>query len=276
VARVPGGAVGVGRVRAAQQRSWNLSAIWRLETAAGPAWLKQVPGFFAHEAAVLDWLAAAAPGVAPVPIAAADGRLLLGDVPGTDRYGAAADERLAMLADLHTVQLLAAGRVSELLALGVPDLRAPRLAALVRDVVARHGGPDLDNLLAGLDERLAAIEGCGLPDTLVHGDFHAGNVRGFPDRRTIIDWGDSVIGHPAIDVLRMSEAAPDAGLLAAWSGWWRAAVPGCDPERAVALIEPIIAARNAAAYAAFLDAIEPSEWPYHAADVPRWLQRAAT
>jgi Phosphotransferase enzyme family len=264
----------LGPVRAAQRRTWNLSAIWRLDTEAGPAWLKQVPHFFAHEAAVLDWLAGAAPGVAPVPIAAADGRLLLPDVPGTDRYGAAADERLAMLADLHAVQLTAAGRVGELLAAGVPDLRAPRLAAMVRDVAARRGG--IDSLVAGLDERLAAIEACGLPDTLVHGDFHAGNVRGFPDRRTIIDWGDSVVGHPAIDALRMSEGAPDAGLLAAWSRWWRAAVPDCDPERALTLLEPVVAARNAAAYAAFLDAIEPSEWPYHAADVPRWLHECAT
>ena len=32
---------------------------------------------------------------------------------------------------------------------------------------------------------------------------------------------------------------------------------------------------NAAVYAGFLDNIEPSEWPYHAADVEDWLRRAA-
>jgi hypothetical protein len=262
----------------AQLRSWNLSAIWRLAADGGDVWLKQVPRFFAHEAAVLRWLGHAAPGVAPLPVADdGAGRVLLDDIPGTDRYGAGADERLAMLADLHAVQVTAVGRVDELLAAGVPDVRAARLAELVRGVAARHGGPEVDALVAGLDERLAAIAACGLPDTLVHGDFHPGNVRGFPDRRTIIDWGDSLVGHPAIDVLRMCEGTPDADRLRAeWARWWRAAVPGCDPERAVALIAPVAAARNAAAYAAFLDAIEPSEWPYHAGDVPAWLAEAAS
>lgn len=261
---------------AVQQRTWNLSAIWRLETDTAPVWLKQVPAFFTHEAAVLWWLGVHAPGTAPVPLAAEGGRLLLDDLPGTDRYEAAPDERLAMLARLHTAQRAAAADVAGLLAAGVPDQRLPRLAELVRAVVARDGGPELDPLMAGLDERLAAIEACGLPDTLVHGDFHPGNVRGDAHRHTIIDWGDAVLGHPAVDLLRMCEQLADPGpLTAAWCAWWRAAVPGCAPERAVELIAPVLALRNAAAYAGFLDAIEPSEWPYHAGDVPYWLGQAA-
>lgn len=285
---------------AAQQRTWNLSAIWRLETDTTPVWLKQVPAFFAHEAAVLRWLGEHCPGTAPVPIAADDGRVLLDDLPGTDRYSAPAQERLAMLSLLHPVQVTAAARVADLLALGVPDQRPPRLAERLRALIAREStgprsaasgplpaataeaaatqaaGERLAALLDGLDDRLAELAACGLPDTLVHGDFHPGNVRGTAERLHIIDWGDSVIGHPAIDLLRMSEHVADPGpLRQAWSRAWRAAVPGCDPERAVELIEPLVALRNAAAYAGFLDAIEPSEWPYHADDVPYWLSQAA-
>jgi hypothetical protein len=268
-----------------QVRTWNLSALWRLTTGEGTVWLKQVPDFFSHEAAVLRWLGDHAPGVTPVPIAAAGGRMLLAHIPGTDRHDASQAERLAMLADLHPVQLRAAGRVGELLALGVPDRRTPVLAGQVRAVVTDHGGPEwevrLAGLLAGLDVRLAALAGCGVPETLVHGDFHPGNIRsdGVHDGsegRTIIDWGDSVIGHPAFDLLRMCEGAPEPGeLRAAWSRWWRTAIPGCDPERALALIAPVAALRNAAVYAGFLDAIEPSERPYHAADVGHWLEQAA-
>ncbi|GIG00883.1 hypothetical protein Cci01nite_59760 [Catellatospora citrea] len=265
---------------AAQQRTWNLSAIWRLETDTTPVWLKQVPAFFAHEAAVLRWLGEHCPGTAPVPLAADGGRVLLDDLPGTDRYGAPAAERLLMLSSLHTVQLVAAGRVDELLALGVPDQRPPHLAERLRAVVARDAAPPhadrLAALLHGLDDRLAELSACGLPDTLVHGDFHPGNVRGAADRHAVIDWGDSVLGHPAIDLLRMCERLADPEpLRRAWARSWRTAVPGCDPERAVALIEPLVALRNAAAYAGFLDAIEPSEWPYHADDVPYWLAQAA-
>jgi hypothetical protein len=56
---------------------------------------------------------------------------------------------------------------------------------------------------------------------------------------------------------------------------WREAVPGCAPERAYALSAPVVALRNAMAYADFLARIEPSEHPYHAGDVPAWLARAA-
>ncbi|WP_203745322.1 phosphotransferase family protein [Catellatospora bangladeshensis] len=260
---------------AVQQRSWNLSTLWRLETTAGPVWLKQVPGFFAHEAAVLRWLGEHAPGTAPVPLAADGGRVLLEELPGTDRYGAEADEREQMLARLHTAQVAAVSRADELLALGVPDRRAPRLAELIRAVVRADGGPEHLALLDGLDGRLAAIEACGVPYTLVHGDFHPGNVRGTADRHHLIDWGDAVLGHPAIDLLRMCEQLPDpAPLHRAWCDRWRAAAPGCAPERAIELIGPVLALRNAAVYAGFLTAIEPSEWPYHAGDVPYWLGQA--
>jgi hypothetical protein len=52
-------------------------------------------------------------------------------------------------------------------------------------------------------------------------------------------------------------------------------VPGCDPATAVDLLRPVAALHSAATYAAFVDRIEPTEWPYHVADVPYWLHRAA-
>jgi hypothetical protein len=53
-----------------QQRTWNLSAIWRLDTGYGPVWLKQVPRFFAHEPAVLGYLAGTEHGRTWLAIAA--------------------------------------------------------------------------------------------------------------------------------------------------------------------------------------------------------------
>jgi hypothetical protein len=51
--------------------------------------------------------------------------------------------------------------------------------------------------------------------------------------------------------------------------------PGSDPDRAAALLAPVAAARQAVVYQVFLDGIEPSEQPYHRADSPEWLGRAA-
>ncbi len=271
-------AAGRDDLTAVQQRTWNLSMIWRLDAAGVPvAWLKQVPGMFAHEPAVLALVAGFAPGLVPTVLRSGEpGRMLLAHVPGEDRYGAGADFCAAVAADWHPIQLHFAGRVDELLAAGVPDRRfdADRCARVAEPFLGR-----IDGLAALLDElpaRFAAIEACGLPDTLVHGDLHPGNVRADGDTRVIVDWGDATVAHPAYDILRLTEGLAEPGtVLGAWARRWRADVPGADPERAADLIRPVAELRAAAAYADFLDRIEPAERPYHEADVPARLSAAA-
>jgi len=57
-------ALGTPGAVAVQHRTWNLSAIWRLDAGGAPvAWLKQVPEFFGHEAATLGLVAGVAPGL---------------------------------------------------------------------------------------------------------------------------------------------------------------------------------------------------------------------
>ncbi|MFB9360412.1 phosphotransferase family protein [Actinoplanes nipponensis] len=263
---------------AVQQRTWNLSMIWRLEAAGQPvAWLKQVPPMFAHEPAVLALVGGFAPGLVPTVLRAGPpGRMLLGHVPGEDRYEAGADLCAAVAADWHPAQVHFAGRVDELLAAGVPDGRfdADRFARVAEPFL-----DGIDGLAALVDElpaRFAAIEACGLPATLVHGDLHPGNVRADGDSRVIVDWGDATVGHPAYDILRLTGELDEPGpVLREWARRWRTDRPGAEPERAVALIRPVAELRAAAAYADFLDRIEPSEWPYHAADVPARLRAAA-
>lgn len=272
-------------VRAVQQRTWNLSAIWRLDTPSGPVWLKEVPRFFAHEPAVLGWIAGAGFGeLVPRFVAADRGRMLLEHIPGEDLYGAPPGIREAIGPRVHPLQVCAADRLDTLISLGVPDLRAAPLAGRLREVVERYGrgDPRLARLIDGLDDRLAAVAAFGLPDTLVHGDLHPGNVRGERDGDgrdlVVIDWGDCTIGHPAFDILRLSgdvESEVAEALIAAWAARWRASAPGSDPLRAVELLRPVAALRGAAGYAAFLDQIEPAEHPYHAADVPACLAQAA-
>ncbi|KAB1906131.1 phosphotransferase [Micromonospora sp. AMSO1212t] len=276
----------------AQQRTWNLSAIWRLDTDQGPAWLKQLPPFSRHEPTILAFpvdqgvcVGVDLPGDpnslinGPVVLATdGKGRMLLADVPGEDRYGAGEGERAAVAAEHHAVQLRACEVVGELVAAGVPDLRGARLAGWIRERLAGHDVSAAAGLLDGLDHRLRQVGDCGLPDTLVHGDLHPGNVRGDDGQRTVIDWADSFAGHPAFDILRLTEdvdADAAARLIDAWARRWRTDVPGSDPHRAVDLLRPVAPLRQAAVYAMFLDAIEPSEHPYHVHDVPAALARAA-
>jgi len=262
-----------------QVRTWNLSSIWRLPTASGPVWLKHVPPFFAHEPLVLAVIAAVAP-VPPV-LAGEPGRMLLADVPGHDCYDPTDGQREAMIDTLVDLQVWSAPRTADLLQLGLPDWRAGAFPLLAADVVERDAPAGdaavLRRLVAALPGRFAVLGECGLPDVLVHGDFHPGNVRWSGGGPVLLDWGDSGVGHPLFDLPAFLEQAGDAAdrLRQRCLRRWSDAMPGSAPARAAAVIAPIAALRQAVIYRRFLDGIEASEHVYHRDDVPRWLGRAA-
>jgi hypothetical protein len=265
-----------------QVRSWNLSSLWRLPTADGTAWLKVVPPFFAHEGALLHRLAGE--GV-PILLGRDGGRILLAEAAGEDCYDAPTPLLLEMVSVLVGLQRSWCGRVDELLALGLPDWRAPALTPAIADVVERTAHElsaaeraALGSFVRGLPARFDAVAACGLDDTLVHGDFHAGNFRADGRTLTLLDWGDSGVGHPLLDQPAFLGRAPDDSTTVVREHWlqlWRDAMPHSDPARAAALLAPVAAARQAVVYRRFLDRIEPAEHPYHRSDPANWLRRTA-
>lgn len=276
--------------RPEQIRTWNLSSVWRMPTAGGPVWLKSVPPFLAHEGPVIAWLARSEAGPGPVAIppviAAEPGRVLLGHVGGEDQYHARGPATVGFLPPLIELQAAARSRLDELAALGVPDHRHLDLAAAAHRLAAQVDGdltPDdrraVGQLLVDLPGRLAALDACGLPPTLVHGDFHPGNVRsGEGQPVVVLDWGDSSLGSPARDLAHLLahlEPGDRAAALDRASRCWQEAVPGCDPTRAAALAGPVAALAAALAWQGFLDRIEPDEGVYHEGDPAVGLARAA-
>jgi hypothetical protein len=288
VAWADGRLTAAGRPRtgpAVQVRTWNLSSIWQLPTAQGPAWLKVVPPFFGHEGAMLQRLD---PTLVP-PLIAADGpRVLLDDVPGEDHWGGSLPVMLRVLAMLVDLQRGWIDRVDELEQVGAPDWRAGPFVSAAKRLVGRAAS-ELDDatahavrrLVEGLPERFDQLAGCGIPDTLVHGDFHPGNTRGSSaadGRSVLLDWGDCGIGNPLLDQAAFLERLDDDQrelVRASWSALWKDAAPGCDPDRAAQLLAPVAALRQALIYQLFLDNIEPDERVYHASDPALWLGRAA-
>ena len=268
--------------RPEQMRTWNLSALWRIPTRHGRVWLKAVPDFFAHEGAVIDWIGVAA---APELIAFEPGQVLIADIPGPTNHEVSDPVALRpMVRMLTDLQQRALGRTGELTAVGVPDRRLVTMVPQIVTVAEQWGSAldsaerrSLDALLAGLPQRLAAIEACGVPDTLVHGDFLPGNVAGRPGGHVILDWGDSFLGHPLIDEWAFTERLPDAVRQEVRTWFvsdWATIVPGSDPVRAARLLEPVVALLAAVMYAGFCGAIEPDERVYHASDVGRSLREA--
>ena len=264
-----------------QVRTWNLSSIWRLTTSVGLVWLKVTPPFCASEAVLMPLLD---PGVVPTVLGAGLQRVLLADVPGQDQYDARGDELRSMVRMLIGLQASWVERVAELEALGVLDKRPHATLPRIHSVVdrTRHDLDDdtrraLDVLVEGLPERFAALAACGIPDTLVHGDFHPGNVRGSAGRYRILDWGDCGIGNPMLDLrpsLEYFTPYDQRGAISIWESEWSRQVPGCDARRAAALVRPLGPLYEAVVYQKFLDNIETTERPYHEGDPAHALRGA--
>ena len=211
--------------------------------------------------------------------------MLLAEVVGEDMHEAPLPRLLEMVTLLVELQSSWIGRVDQLRSLGLPDWDGPALIAAIGDVVDRASEQLsqeeltlLQRFVGSLANRFAALASCGLPDTLVHGDFHPGNFRGTQRTLTLLDWGDSGIGHPMLDQSAFLDRVAIEHvekIKEHWARTWLACLPGCEPARAAGLLAPIAAARQAVIYQRFLDNIEPSEQVYHRDDPAEWLRRTA-
>jgi|tagenome__1003787_1003787.scaffolds.fasta_scaffold20932421_2 hypothetical protein len=264
---------------AVQRRTWNLSGLFQLPTVTGPVWLKATPGFATDEAGVIAAFARVDPSLVPPVIGAAPGRVLLEHLPGEDCWDASPPVITSAVQRLAAAQALVARQLPGIP--GLPDRRPPVLAAQIRALL---GGPVASELSAGeaaaargLLNRFPLLAECGLPDTLVHGDFHPGNWRSDGGPPVIVDWADAHLGNPVLDGLRARDYLPPAKRPAAARAWiaaWSSSVPGCDPARALRIAEPLSHLAYAVRYQEFLDGIEPSEQVYHRGD-PAAAIRAA-
>lgn len=252
-----------------QRRTWNLAALFRLPTAQGPVWLKATPHFAADEGAVVTALAGADPSLVPVLLGRGPGRILMEHVPGEDCWGASPGTATAAMKRLVAAQTaLSANRPA-----GLRDWRTPVLATRVDALLDGPAAAGLSRqevaAVRRLTDRWQRLVDCGLPDTVVHGDFHPGNWRSDGGSPVVVDFADAYWGNPVADGLRAREFLDEqvwATAARAWAEAWSAHIPGSDPAGALRLAEPLAHLVHAVRYQEFLDGIEPSERPYHAGD----------
>ncbi|BAJ32211.1 MULTISPECIES: aminoglycoside phosphotransferase family protein [Kitasatospora] len=263
-----------------QVRSWNLSALSRFPTADGPVWLKSTPPFAVPEAAVITRVEAVQPGLTPRVLASDGRRALLADVPGADCWGVPEDGMLSAVDRWAAAQAASAVDGPDGLADCSPAALAARFPALLerlRPELSAAEYAQARRLADHLPELAEQLDGCGLPLTVVHGDFHPGNWRFDGGRATVLDFSDAAWGHPALDGLRPQPfLSPErwADVRARWAAAWRELAPDSRPEQALEIAAPLVHVHFALRYQEFLDGIEPSEHPYHAGDPAAELRRA--
>jgi hypothetical protein len=206
-------------------RLWGISAVWRVDGAAATHWCKAVYPGFAAEPAITRELDRRCPGSVPRVIAIDDDRrvLLMADVAGStvadriERTNDAIRTLVSLQRELtpHGDSLLAAGAARRPLSRLADDVAAALVALVapeVRDTLDIGadvvGGADVDALVRAIGAAVAIIDMLGMSETLVHGDFHPGNVMVDGDQVVIIDWSDAAWTHPLVEV-------------GAWASWYR-------------------------------------------------------
>ncbi|MCB0954723.1 MAG: phosphotransferase [Ilumatobacter sp.] len=233
-----------------QVRHWGISAVLRVPTDGGPVWVKEVFPVFAYEPAITALVAHRVPRTAPAVLAAEGTRLMMAEVEG-GLYAAHPEDTAVPYAALHDLQAVVS--VDEALAAGVPDRRFTSLAAdlhaaLVHPVVAevlRCTPADADRLA----ERIAAAAAglADLPDVLVHGDFHPGNVIDGP---VILDWSDAAVSNPLVDAAVWDRWLDDGTAWRQLAGTWGMADTGAG--------RAAVQAYHLVSYARIVTALEPA------------------
>jgi thiamine kinase-like enzyme len=110
---------------------------------------------------------------------------------------------------LAQIQIKSVQHIDKLLSIGCLDRRLEWLATqidiLFNDEIAlSQMQPDeiqqLQTLAPSLKEQCAQLASYQIPQTLVHGDLHLGNVAFHNNNYILFDWTDSCISHPFFDM----------------------------------------------------------------------------
>jgi hypothetical protein len=207
-----------------QIRAWEFSCVLRVQTEQGDLYFKALPGSYAGEPRLAQYLATCFPGFEPDVVAIHEGeRWLLmracpgqcleaGAPPSAWERAAAAYAELQVAATAHSNALQALGCRQR----GPAELRA-LLGSLLADEPALLGpsewGLSMDELdsLRRLGPRLEAacdeLIDAGLPLAIEHGDLWSSNVYVSDKAVAFIDWTDACLSHPFFSLLPLLQSA---------------------------------------------------------------------
>lgn len=272
-----------------QQRTWCLSALLSAPLVDGSAYFKALPPMFAAEPRLTQRLAEQFPGLVPDVISLDEQRywLLMRGFSGTLLHDCG-DLEVWIAATQAYARLQAATAAARdfLRAPGIPDRRLPALPAHFAAVLGddevleltalkpeEHAG--LTAIVPLLPAACAALEACGVPYVLEHGDLHGNNIAVTASGFVIFDWSDGCLAHPFTCLTTLLERVPSDwhdALSQAYAREWSAFASPESLKGALRLARPLGAAHHAISYANILRATEPGQRWQLAGALPFFLR----
>jgi hypothetical protein len=272
-----------------QLSSWEIGSLLAVDTDRGRVVLKTVPQLFGHEPELTRALAKEHPELLPVVIAADPVRrhLLMEAFAGKSLFAEAPARWADALVAISTIHHAWIGRGRDAERVGVEDRT---LAALARELESiatdERASPGLDpaareQLMSNLPryrDFIARLQAGPVPETLIHADFHPGNVQRDGDRLVLYDWSDACWGHPFFDVPTFTSRTDDLeareAMRSAYLATWADHADETSLRRALAWSAPLAELHLAITWrrlqAIFLDAA----FPFVASGVQRHLEFA--
>ena len=195
-------------------KSWGISCVLRVSTTAGNVYFKEASTLplFCNEPVVTAELAKLFPAHLPTILGIDRQRhwMLLADFGQPIGRKASIKMRQDVYRLLAQIQMRSTEHIDRLLAIGCLDRRLHQLQAQIDPLLSDRNAlselstveierlhkltPDLKNLCS----QLADYQ---IPQTLLHGDLHLGNVALCKDNYLFFDWTDSCISHPFFDLI---------------------------------------------------------------------------
>jgi len=252
----------VGPVEVVEQ--WPLSSVLRRGTGDGHVYMKAVFSIFQHEISLTRALAAEHPTLVPAVFAVdvSRGWMLMRELHGTE-IGELNHERwVEALVAAARMQQGWIGRDEELFAYGAHDRTLAVLQGEIGLAFDEAGVPRTRNV-SELERRCDELARGPLPQTLIHGDLHPGNVMVDGTELRIFDWSDGCVSHPLFDLPtflpRCNDASAREAMLDTYLGMWSDYGSPDELRSSYDLAHPLAYVHHAVSYIRILEALEPDD-----------------
>lgn len=259
-------------------KNWGISCILRVPTNHGNLYLKEASTLplFCNEPVVTKELKKLFPEHIPTVLKINSDRhwMLLADFGEPIGRSSQVKVKKDVYPLLAQIQMKSVEHIDNLLNIGCLDRRLENLATqidilfndeIVLSLLKEAEIEQLSKIVSHLKNLCSQLAEYKIPQTLVHGDLHLGNVALNNDNYLLFDWTDSCIAHPFFDMFLFyfrryyNPLSPVKAVRDEYLNQWTVYEPKSRVLEAWNLAKPLCALHHAVTYQYISNCLEPRE-----------------